>query len=148
MPDRVERRASELRKGDRLDLKGRLWTVKKAKAHGKRVMVTVESPPLAFTAEVKAKARYTVVVEASGSATASGRPTRERVGRGTASGPLLNASGAMTRWATPEDLEEPAEPRRTSPWKDIQGEDAVLDGGPGARRPHPRARARHPRRPA
>jgi hypothetical protein len=126
MPDRVERRASELRKGDRLDLGGTVWTVTKAKVKGKAVRLGIKSRRGSFVEEVRAKARYTVVVEASGSATASGRPTRERVGRGTASGPLLNASGAMTRWATPEDLEEPAEPRRTSPWKDIQGEDAVL----------------------
>jgi hypothetical protein len=43
MPDRVERRASSLRKGDRLDLGGTVWTVTKAKVKGKAVRLGVES---------------------------------------------------------------------------------------------------------
>lgn len=141
MPDRVERRASELRKGDRLELKGATWTVERAKVKGKRVRLTITGRAGTFSDEVKAKARYTVVVAAS----SGGRPTQERAtqkepGPGSparvqasAGGPLLDATGAMTRWATPDDLEPPKPSKRSSPWADVAAEDAPLIETLGAR---------------
>jgi hypothetical protein len=143
MPDRLERRADQLGKGDRLDLDGSLWTVTKAKVKGKRVWLEVDGGRFKhYAMEVKAKARYTVVVE---TARGQGRSTEERVrkkepGAGSparvqasAPGPLLDAAGAMTRWATPDDLNPPKTPKRSSPWKDVAGEDAVLVEELGAR---------------
>lgn len=129
MAFRTEKRADQLAKGDVLDIGGRTWTVVKAKAKGKRVRLAIEGRAGSFVEDVKAKSRYTVVVEAL----PQGRPTKERAGgnRGrstaeTQTGPLLDARGAMTRWATKEearDLEPPAEPKRQSPWPQVAEED-------------------------
>src|SRR4051794_27693050 len=101
MPDRVERRADQLGKGDRLDIGGTVWTVTKAKVRGKAVRLGVTSARGSFVEEVRAKARYTVVVE---TARGQGRSTEERArkrgpGAGpparvqaSAPGPLLDAS--------------------------------------------------------
>lgn len=58
-----ERSWSDVKKGDRLQLKGQGWTVEKAKAKGKKVRVAIVNdgrPPLRFEHEVKAKDRVQI----------------------------------------------------------------------------------------
>jgi hypothetical protein len=142
MRERVERRADELRKGDRLDIGGALWTVTKAKVKGKTVRLAVESSRGSFAREVKARTRYGVVVDARRGVPTEERARKKAPGTGSparmqapAQGPLLDERGAMTRWAEATDLEPPADlpAKRTSPWPAVAAEDADLVEELGAR---------------
>lgn len=83
----VEKRADELVAGDVLSIKGDRWAVVKVKVRGKRVKLTIDGRRGSFTDEVKARTVYVIA---------------EPV-------PLLDASGAQTRWAeiSETDLEVP-----------------------------------------
>lgn len=121
----TEKRADELVKGDRLDIGGQVWTVAKAKRKGKRVRLAIEGRRGSFSEDVKAKARYTLATERGGVSPTTDPPRRTGASR-RAPAPLLDAQGAMTRWAKPRDLTAPAEPRKADPWEHVPKSDRPL----------------------
>lgn len=96
----TRRKWGKVAAGDVVELKGEPWRVTKAKRKGDRLRVTVERGGLSFTRELDASAKVELVRRAGDSVFAS-------LAKQAKAGPLHDKSGAMTRWAEPDEVTPP-----------------------------------------